>query len=172
MRSAYSFQIAENSLSGMGIEQHHDADTSLSVSPSESGTDAETERESLALEDVDVLPSLGAAEIQRLLEFYNEEVVSVNPFIDIDELSRKVKSVLESPEENTLKEIQAIKFAVATAVAIEAQGQNNVSKRLIDEVEPVICRISGEAFIDLQELQLMIMLVRIFTPKTFLTNTC
>ncbi|GKU04514.1 transcription factor [Fusarium langsethiae] len=158
MRSAYSFQIAENSLSGMGIERRPDTAMSLSASSSSSAPDVESERGSLPLKDVDVLPSLGAVEIQRLLELYREEVVTVYPFIEIDELSRNVRSVLESPEENTLKEIQAIKLAVGTALAIEAQGQNNLSKRLIDDVEPVICSVSGEAFIDIQELQLMMML--------------
>ncbi|OBS28350.1 hypothetical protein FPOA_02289 [Fusarium poae] len=158
MRSAYSFQIAENSLSGMGIERRPDTAMSMSASPSDSVPDVSSERGSLPLRDVDVLPSLGAVEIQRLLELYLEEVATVYPFIEMESLSRNVTSVLESPEENTLKEIQAIKLAVGTALAIEAQGQNNLSKKLIDDVEPVICRISGEAFIDIQELQLMMML--------------
>uniref|UniRef100_A0A098D6I6 Xylanolytic transcriptional activator regulatory domain-containing protein n=1 Tax=Gibberella zeae (strain ATCC MYA-4620 / CBS 123657 / FGSC 9075 / NRRL 31084 / PH-1) TaxID=229533 RepID=A0A098D6I6_GIBZE len=158
MRSAYSFQIAENSLSGMGIERRPGTAASLSVSPSESMPDVECERGSLPPRDIDVLPSLGAVEIQRLLELYREEIVTVYPFLEVDDLSRIVTSVLESPEENTLKEIQAIKLVVATALAVEAHGQNNLSKRLIDEVEPVICSVSGEAFIDILELQLMIML--------------
>ncbi|CAG1965698.1 unnamed protein product [Fusarium graminearum] len=158
MRSAYSFQIAENSLSGMGIERRPGTAASLSVSPSDSMPDVECERGSLPPRDIDVLPSLGAVEIQRLLELYREEIVTVYPFLEVDDLSRIVTSVLESPEENTLKEIQAIKLVVATALAVEAHGQNNLSKRLIDEVEPVICSVSGEAFIDILELQLMIML--------------
>ncbi|EYB31082.1 hypothetical protein FG05_15962 [Fusarium graminearum] len=160
MRSAYSFQIAENSLSGMGIERRPGTAASLSVSPSDSMPDVECERGSLPPRDIDVLPSLGAVEIQRLLELYREEIVTVYPFLEVDDLSRIVTSVLESPEENTLKEIQAIKLVVATALAVEAHGQNNLSKRLIDEVEPVICSVSGEAFIDILELQLMIMLVK------------
>ncbi|PTD13435.1 hypothetical protein HYE67_010117 [Fusarium culmorum] len=158
MRSAYSFQIAENSLSGMGIERRPGTAASLSASPSESIPDVGSERGSLPPRDIDVLPSLGAVEIQRLLELYREEIVTVYPFLEVDDLSRIVTSVLESPEENTLKEIQAIKLVVATALAVEAHGQNNLSKRLIDEVEPVICSVSGEAFIDILELQLMVML--------------
>ncbi|UZP35042.1 hypothetical protein NXS19_002858 [Fusarium pseudograminearum] len=158
MRSAYSFQIAENSLSGMGIERRPSTAASLSASPSESIPDVRSERRSLPPRDIDVLPSLGAVETQRLLELYREEVVTVYPFLEVDDLSRTVTSVLESPEENTLKEIQAVKLVVATALAVEAHGQNNLSKRLIDEVEPVICSVSGEAFIDILELQLMIML--------------
>lgn len=143
----------------MGIERRPGTAASLSVSPSESMPDVECERGSLPPRDIDVLPSLGAVEIQRLLELYREEIVTVYPFLEVDDLSRIVTSVLESPEENTLKEIQAIKLVVATALAVEAHGQNNLSKRLIDEVEPVICSVSGEAFIDILELQLMIMLV-------------
>ncbi|KAL6921136.1 hypothetical protein FSST1_005162 [Fusarium sambucinum] len=158
MRSAYSFQIAENSLSGMGIERRPGTAMSLSASPSDSAPDIESERGSFPLRDADVLSNLGAGEIMRLLELYREEVATVYPFIEMESLSRNVTSVLESPEENTLKEIQAIKLAVGTALAIEAQGQNNLSKRLVDEVEPVICSVSGEAFIDIQELQLMMML--------------
>ncbi|KIL85316.1 hypothetical protein FAVG1_11271 [Fusarium avenaceum] len=158
-RSAFSFQIAENSLSGMGIEQRHaTATTTPAMSPAADGPLVETPRASPGLDDTDVLMTLDAGEIQRLLEVFNEEVQSVYPFVDVAQLSEKVVSVIESPEENTLKDVQAIKLAVATAVVVEAQGPTNVSKRLLDDVEPVICRISGEAFIDLQELQLMIML--------------
>lgn len=144
----------------MGIEQRHaTATTTPAMSPAADGPLAETPRVSPGLEDTDVLMTLGAGEIQRLLEVFNEEVQSVYPFVDVAQLSEKVVSVIESPEENTLKDVQAIKLAVATAVVVEAQGPTNISKRLLDDVEPVICRISGEAFIDLQELQLMIMLV-------------
>ncbi|TVY77975.1 putative transcriptional regulatory protein [Fusarium oxysporum f. sp. cubense] len=157
-RSAYSFQIAENSLTGMGIEPNATGTSTPAESPSETEAVVESERLSPGIEDVEILPSLGITEVQRLLDVYNEEIQSVYPFIDVNELSGKAVSVFQTPMENTLKDVQAIKLAVATSVAIEAQGLNNISKRLIDDVEPVICRVSGEAFIDLQELQLMIML--------------
>jgi hypothetical protein len=145
----------------MGIGQRHataTATTTPAMSPAADGPVVSTPPVS-GLEDIDVLMTLGAEEIRRLLEVFNEEVRSIYPFIDIAQLSEKVVSVIESPAENTLKDVQAIKLAVATAVVIEAQGPTNISKKLLDDVEPVICRISGEAFIDLQELQLMIMLV-------------
>ena len=138
------------------------------MSPTESGPVIESPRQSPALKDVDVLSTLGVTEIQRLLEIFDEEVQSIYPFIDVKELSDKVPSILQSSSPcepqtgNNLKDVQMVKLAVASSVAIEAQGQNNISKRLIDEVEPVICRVSGKAFIDLQELQLMIMLVSRF----------
>ncbi|KAM0217659.1 hypothetical protein ACHAQI_001709 [Fusarium lateritium] len=158
-RSAFSFQIAENSLSGMGIGRRNaTATTTPAMSPAADGPVDSLPRDSPGLEDVDVLMSLGAEEIRRLLEVFKEEVQSIYPFIEITQLSEKVVSVIESPAENTLKDVQAIKLAVATAVVVEAQGPTNISKKLLDDVEPVICRISGEAFIDLQELQLMIML--------------
>jgi hypothetical protein len=158
-RSAYSFQIAENSLTGMGIEPNATGASTPAESPSETEPVVESEHLSPGVEDVEVLASLGIAEVQRLLDVYNEEIQSVYPFIDVNELSTKAVSVFQTPGENTLKDVQAIKLAVASSVAIEAQGLNNISKKLIDEVEPVICRVSGEAFIDIQELQLMIMLV-------------
>ncbi|KAF5696159.1 hypothetical protein FGLOB1_13731 [Fusarium globosum] len=157
-RSAYSFQIAENSLTGMGIEPNATGTSTPAESPSETEPVVESEHLSPGIEDVETLASLGIAEVQRLLDIYNEEIQSVYPFIDVNELSTKAVSVFQTPQENTLKDLQAIKLAVATSVAIEAQGLNNISKRLIDDVEPVICSVSGEAFIDLQELQLMIML--------------
>ncbi|SCV58280.1 uncharacterized protein FFB14_15539 [Fusarium fujikuroi] len=157
-RSAYSFQIAENSLTGMGIEPNATGTSTPAESPSETEPVVESEHLSPGIEDVETLASLGIAEVQRLLDVYNEEIQSVYPFIDVNELSTKAVSVFQTPQENTLKDVQAIKLAVATSVAIEAQGLNNISKRLIDDVEPVICSVSGEAFIDLQELQLMIML--------------
>ncbi|KAF9765171.1 hypothetical protein IL306_002592 [Fusarium sp. DS 682] len=168
-RSAYSFQIAENSLTGMGIEHNATGTSTPAESPSETEPVVESEHLSPGIEDIEILSSLGIAEVQRLLDVYNEEIQSVYPFIDVNELSTKAVSVVQAPTESTLKDVQAIKLAVATSVAIEAQGLNNISKRLIDDVEPVICRVSGEAFIDLQELQLMIMLVS--PPFTISTIT-
>jgi hypothetical protein len=146
----------------MGIEPNATGTSTPAESPSETEPVVESERLSPGIEDVEILPSLGITEVQRMLDVYNEEIQSVYPFIDVNELSGKAVSVFQTPMENTLKDVQAIKLAVATSVAIEAQGLNNISKRLIDDVEPVICRVSGEAFIDLQELQLMIMLVSPF----------
>ncbi|KAF5664275.1 hypothetical protein FHETE_7157 [Fusarium heterosporum] len=157
-RSAYSFQIAENSLSGMGIEQNATQTSTPAMSPTASIHITESPRQSPDSENIDVLVTLGVAEIKRLLDVFDDEIRSLYPFIDIAPLSDKVFSVIQTPEENTLKDVQAIKLAVATSIVIEAQGPSTTSKRLVDDVEPVICAISGEAFIDLQELQLMIIL--------------
>ncbi|KAF5668238.1 hypothetical protein FDENT_11854 [Fusarium denticulatum] len=132
-RSAYSFQIAENSLTGMGIEPNATGASTPAESPSETEPVVESEHLSPGVEDVEVLASLGIAEVQRLLDVYNEEIQSVYPFIDVNELSTKAVSVFQTPGENTLKDVQAIKLAVATSVVIEAQGLNNISKKLIDE---------------------------------------
>jgi hypothetical protein len=155
----------------MGIEPNATGTSTPAESPSETEPVVESEHLSPGIEDVEILPSLGIGEVQRLLGVYNEEIQSVYPFIDVNELSGKAVSVFQTPMENTLKDVQAIKLAVATSVAIEAQGLNNISKRLIDDVEPVICRVSGEAFIDLQELQLMIMLVSLFPTVSLLLLT-
>ncbi|KAF5510903.1 putative transcriptional regulatory protein [Colletotrichum siamense] len=56
------------------------------------------------------------------------------------------------------KDVQLAKVAIAISIVMEAQGQNPISTKLIDSVEPVVCRVSGEAFIDLKELQIMTML--------------
>lgn len=155
----------------MGIEPNATGTSTPAESPSETEPVVESEHLSPGIEDVETLASLGIAEVQRLLDVYNEEIQSIYPFIDVNELSTKAVSVFQTPQENTLKDVQAIKLAVATSVAIEAQGLNNISKRLIDDVEPVICSVSGEAFIDLQELQLMIMLVRTSPPYNLSTLT-
>lgn len=115
-------------------------------------------------------------EILRLLDVYSEEMESVYPFTNIKDVSVNLPHILyyarhlqnppadlNVPEEERPKieekDVQLAKVAIAISIVMEAQGQNPISTKLIDSVEPIVCRVSGEAFIDLKELQIMTMLV-------------
>jgi hypothetical protein len=125
----------------------------------------------------DCLLSFELDELLRLLDVYEEEIESVYPFTNIKEFSLRLPCILNyvrncgnSPSDEPprtepqtsqieLKDVQLVKLAIATAIIIEARGSNALSKKLVDSVESVVCRVSGEAKIDLKEVQIMTMLV-------------
>lgn len=115
-------------------------------------------------------------EIQRLLDVYEEEVESVYPFTNIKEFSLRMPDIIEyvrnvgdtPPDPDNpvdpqtqieLKDVQIVKVALATSIVMEAKGSNALSRKLVDSVESVVCRVSGEAKIDLKEVQIMTILV-------------
>lgn len=140
-------------------------------------SEKEFEKPELCISETNSLLGFELGDVMRLLDNYCDEVESVYPFTQISEISAKAPYILEQarrtqhpaiPSPTPLngpwpdiesKDVHILKLALAVAIALEAGGQTSVSKRLLDEVEPVICRVSGEAEIDLKELQIMTMLV-------------
>ncbi|GJC87568.1 putative transcriptional regulatory protein YJL206C [Colletotrichum liriopes] len=176
-RSAYSLRIAESSLSRVHIHTRDASPTSRSASPVASArapSDVADHRASSAQRDLDPLLTLEFDEVLRLVDVYQEEVESVYPFTNMKDISTNLDNILDyarrpqNPSANSrvpedgpkieLKDVQIVKVAIATSIVMEAQGQNAISTKLVDAVEPVVCRVSGEAFIDLKELQIMTML--------------
>ncbi|KAK1961088.1 fungal-specific transcription factor domain-containing protein [Colletotrichum sublineola] len=174
-RSAYSLRIAESSLSRVPVQARDASPTSRSASPAASArapsevADRHPSPSSAQKESPSPLLTLGFDEVVRLLDVYKEEIESVYPFTDIKDVLVNLAYILdyagnprnppaEDRPEIELKDVQIVKVAIATSIVMEAQGQNAISTKLIDEVEPVVCCISGDAFIDLKELQIMTML--------------
>ncbi|KAK1994612.1 fungal-specific transcription factor domain-containing protein [Colletotrichum falcatum] len=185
-RSAYSLRIAESSLSRVPVQARDASPASRSASPAASarapseGADRRASTSAAAAgaaaaaaaqngPDSDPLLTLGFAEVVRLLDVYQEEIESVYPFTDIKDVLANLARILDyardplrpSAEDGPaieLKDVQIAKVAIATSIVMDAQGQNAISTKLIDAVEPVVCRVSGDAFIDLKELQIMTML--------------
>ncbi|KAF9876392.1 fungal specific transcription factor [Colletotrichum karsti] len=185
-RSAFSLRIAETSLTRMRIQTGDEEPASRSASPAASpqrassvasSSDDHGSSSSGRRKNLDCLLTLDFDEVVRLLDVYAEEVESVYPFTNIKDVSASLPRILYfarhgqnpppadgpgvPPEERTKieeKDVQIAKVAVAISIVMEAQGQNAISTKLIDAVEPVVCRVSGEAFIDLKELQIMTML--------------
>ncbi|KAI8182967.1 hypothetical protein KHU50_002251 [Colletotrichum sp. SAR 10_65] len=177
-RSAFSLRIAETSLTRMRIQTGDEEPTSRSASPAASQRAPSViseDQTASSHKDLDCLLTLEFDEILRLLDVYSEEMESVYPFTNIKDVSANLPHILyyarhlqnppadpNVPEEERPKieekDVQLAKVAIAISIVMEAQGQNPISTKLIDSVEPVVCRVSGEAFIDLKELQIMTML--------------
>lgn len=170
-RSAFSFRIAETSLFRMGVA----ADLAPPLCDSASGSPRQPSLEfdpSLApiCSHPDPLLSYSLHEILRLLDVFQEEVDSVYPFLQIDELAANTHRFLKSvrhPEADTSlprirqareKDVQNIKVAIATAIVIEAHGRNDQSTALVDSVESRSSMIS-RVNVDLKEVQRATMLV-------------
>ncbi|KAK1979902.1 fungal-specific transcription factor domain-containing protein [Colletotrichum cereale] len=171
-RSAYSLRIAESSLSRVHVPARDASPTSRSASPAASArapSEVADRRASSAQRYLDPLLTLEFGEVVRLLDVYQEEIESVYPFTDMKDILANLEHILDyardphspSAEDRPkieLKDVQIVKVAIATSIVMDAQGQNATSTKLVDAVEPVVCRVSGEAFIDLKELQITTML--------------
>ncbi|OLN86246.1 putative transcriptional regulatory protein C530.05-like protein 7 [Colletotrichum chlorophyti] len=179
-RSAYSLRIAESSLSLVPVQERDASPASRSASPVASARAASEALDQQAAspgsqKDLDCLLTFEFDEILRLVDVYQEEVESVYPFTNMKDVSSNLQHILDyarnaqnpRPDPGVsgqdrpkieLKDVQLVKVAIATSIVMEAQGRNAISTKLIDDVEPVVCRVSGDAFIDLKELQIMTML--------------
>lgn len=174
--SAFSFRIAETSLSRMGVAADPQPPPSGRESALGSPRQATPELDqSLGLatlpsySDSDPLLSFSSQEILRLLDVFQEEVDSVYPFLQINELAANTHQILtwlRNPAENTLharvkeareKDAQILKVAIATAIVIEAHGRNDQSTMLVDSV---VCRTNmiSRVNVDLKEVQTATML--------------
>ncbi|KAF2175136.1 fungal-specific transcription factor domain-containing protein [Zopfia rhizophila CBS 207.26] len=177
-RSAFSFNIAETSLTRMGIP----TDTPLAMS--EGGSMAGSPRDPTPELDSrpgpsrlepDCLLSFSGDEVIRLLDVFQEEVASVHPFINTKEIVINVPHILEyarNPQPSPAvprslgegspkigkKDVHIVKIAIATGIILEAHGKNELSTTLVESVEPDVCRISSDTEVELKDLQIMTML--------------
>ncbi|TWU77411.1 hypothetical protein ED733_006415 [Metarhizium rileyi] len=163
-RPSYGLVIAERSLTRMGIP--------ASPSPSPSGAPSPVEREQAEATDVGFWEECSPDEMARLLAVFEEEVESVYPFINILELASQSEQILrvirnpasldETPRDVhepplTATDIKLAKLAVATGIAIEAHGKNELCAAIAESVEATTARISRTE-VDLKGIQLLIML--------------
>lgn len=177
-RSTFSLRIAETSLTRMGIQTGETPESrSASPAPSENPSPEDSAQQAgpSQKQESDCLLNFELDEIQRLLDVYEEEVESVYPFTNIKEFSLRMPDILDyvrnvgdtPPDPDNpldpqtqieLKDVQIVKVALATSIVMEAKGSNALSRKLVDSVESVVCRVSGEAKIDLKEVQIMTIL--------------
>lgn len=175
MRSAYSLKIAKASLSQMSFNSDDISPVAIPFeSPSSAMETVDGSSYTPGSDGADVLLSLDVSELCRLLEVYEEEVQSEFPFIDMKKYSGRIDHILNHVRSGPVKPgarpgrtpiiqpkyAQIVKVAAATSLVIEAQGPIELSRRLIDDVEPGVSRVSGEAVTDLEEIQISTMLVR------------
>ncbi|KAG8411021.1 hypothetical protein J3459_022531 [Metarhizium acridum] len=163
-RPSYGLVIAERSLTRMGIP--------ASPSPSPSGAPSPAEPEQAEATDAEFWAECSPEEMARLLAVFEEEVESVYPFINILELAARSEQILrvirdpslldEAPRDVhepplTVTDVRLAKLAVATGIAIEAHGKNDLCAAIAESVVAMAARISRTE-VDLKGVQLLIML--------------
>ena len=175
-RSAFSFIIGERSLTRMGIPTFGSPPPTSTGCQSPATTTvlpAAREMPRTTTTEADFWERCNANELIRLLAVFQEEVESVYPFIEIEKLAGKAHHVLafieamltgngkgESKGEVSMKDIEIVKVAVATAIVVEAHGKTELSTAMVESVERNVVRISRPE-VSIKEIQLMTMLVRL-----------
>ena len=152
--SAFSFGVAKSSLRSMGmdadVENVDDGMRSDLTTPS--NTPRPFER---ALNPIDTMSFISITEANRLIDVYEEEVGTLYPFLNVEELklhinrhytfalpvsNQSVSVSRSSEEEKTLEayDLHLIRMAMAIASVIEGCGHSDLSTRLVDEVQSFI----------------------------------
>ncbi|PSN71389.1 hypothetical protein BS50DRAFT_282037 [Corynespora cassiicola Philippines] len=164
-RPAFSLNIAETSLNNLGIRTDTPRGDTASTTTSSRESSPEFRSQPSPRTSFDCLLDIPGDEIFRLLNIYYVEVVSVHPFIDVQNLQATAPEILRgisnnsgSNQESQNKDVHILKLAIATALLHEVQGRNDTSSKLMQSVEPNACRISNSSEVELKDLQIMTML--------------
>lgn len=173
-RAAFSLNIVESSLNRMGIPS--DVQDPGNHSSSSSSRDASPEpttilAQNLLRSGVEGLQGISDSEVLRLLGIYQEEVACVHPIIETKDLiadAPHIMNLVRHPQQPAglqrlgRKDVHILRLAVATAITHEIHGKNDLSDRLVFEVEQDVGRISSETEVELKDIQIMGMLVSLF----------
>lgn len=173
-RAAFSLNIVESSLNKMGIPGgvQELAGQSSSASSREGTPEPTPIAQQLLRSGVEGLQGMSNDEVIRLLGIYQEEVACVHPIIETKDLIAHAPHILEivrHPEQPgglhrlSRKDTHILRLAVATAITHEIHGKNDLSDRLLFEVEQDVGRISSETEVELKDIQIMGMLVSTWT---------
>ena len=169
-RAAFSLNIVESSLNKMGIPS--DVQDPAGQTSSASSRDVSPEpttalAQNLLRSGVEGLQGISNGDIARLLGIYQEEVACVHPIIETKDLIANAPQIMEivrNPHQPSglqklgRKDIHILRLAVATAITHEIHGKNELSDRLVFEVEQDVGRISSETEVELKDIQIMGML--------------
>ena len=170
-RAAFSLNIVESSLNKLGIP--YDVQDPAGQTSSASSRDASPEpttalAQNLLRSGVEGLQGISNDDVARLLGIYQEEVACVHPIIETKDLianAPQIMDIVRNPNQPTglqklgRKDIHILRLAVATAITHEIHGKNELSDRLVFEVEQDVGRISSETEVELKDIQIMGMLV-------------
>ncbi|KAH7021489.1 uncharacterized protein B0I36DRAFT_388179 [Microdochium trichocladiopsis] len=167
-RSAYSFQAGGQALSRLGIPALDTAPVSGQQTPS-----ATPPQQPDAAPDELFWTRCDRAEFERHIAVFQEEVESVYPCVESEELIRKAGDILEfargaddagyaaadpsSRHHVSTKEVHLATLAVATAIVLEGHGKTTTSSSLVKPVERSVLNIL-EPSRELKDLQLLSLL--------------
>lgn len=165
-RSAFSFNIAETSLSKMNLP----AEEALSDNIPSNTSSRDATPEVIGRTDTgEVLANYSLAEVIRFLNIYQEEIACVHPIIEtkiLIENASKILDVVKPKNLETLrpdgigcKDVHILKIAIATSLIHEHHGKNETSDRLVESVERDVGVISLASEVELKDIQIMGMLV-------------
>ena len=153
--SAYDFDVANNSLQSMGINQpgYGTEDTHPGQDAAMANT-APPHINNIPQQSVnpvrDPLLSLSQDEVMRLCKVYDEEIVISAPMLDMDEIIKKAKTLftfmdsmrrvgflqksVEQGESFADDETLILKMILATALTVENGGQSETGRALFENV--------------------------------------
>ncbi|KAH9872307.1 hypothetical protein IAQ61_005142 [Plenodomus lingam] len=169
--SAFSFNVAETSLTRMGIAPRESLSTNSSSveSSREPSTEPSNEIRPLSIcSDRDLMTSISVEETIRLLGIYEDEIACVHPIIEMEALVSKVPQILDfiKNPHRPIKESQnfdprdahVLRLAIATALICETFGKNEVSDRLVASVKADVGTMANSLELVFKDVQIMSML--------------
>lgn len=180
-QSAFSLDVAKTSLSQMGIppDTVDPASELQSLAPSPRDLSPEPHLHPITAPDSpsvteDPLLTIPLSELFRLITIFHEEIESLYPFIDSDELmavartkteklAMHISSTSSEPRPNSYpsddRDVDILKIAVAIAVVIEARGKNTLSSKLVDSTDKKAAQVTRSLDVDLRDLQWLTLMV-------------
>ncbi|PVH71918.1 fungal-specific transcription factor [Cadophora sp. DSE1049] len=176
-KPAFSLGIARTSLGQMGIATELPP---LPSTPESLAASADLPTPKLKLSaagsdlEKDCLLSISMEEVVRLIGVFEDEVESLYPLLSCKEMAVNAHLIMnfaKDPSKSTaseagkfsrvnigIRDVQMLKMVISTAIVTEARCKNDLSTKMVDEVEEGVCKISGYSFLGLKELQLWAML--------------
>lgn len=174
-RAAFSFNVAETSITRMGIAapEHSFSGRSSAASTREPTPEPVDEAKiPSSVNEVDPLRSISDGEAIRLVGIYEDEIACVHPIIETKDLVAIVPRILDatindgrqysrsSSNYDDAKDAHVLRIVIATALICETYGKNELSDRFVEFVKQDVGKISNDNDLDLKDIQIMAMLVR------------
>lgn len=136
--------------------------------------------------DEDPLRGLGLKESLRLIQVYEDAVGIMYPCVDLNSLRTYVvqfyhtydpeidKMTIPTPAESDqdwfyARDVQVLKILLAIALLVESHGQSERAAKLADSVEDQFASRLKIAEVDMKEVLLLVLLVRI-SPRAHITT--
>ncbi|ORY63917.1 fungal-specific transcription factor domain-containing protein [Pseudomassariella vexata] len=169
-RPDFSLRMVKTALIQMGIS----TDATLATStPTSRASTPEPHESSHAGDGGDPLLSIPRREILRLIDVYQEGLLTVYPVIDVDTLTSKINWVFEAVHQGDGEAnlaamgsigqkdmciVKIVKIVLATSIVLEAQGKNELSQKLVDSIECGTWHLARESAVDLRDIQVLTIL--------------
>lgn len=176
--AGFSFGIADAALNDLGL--HSERNNERQDSPASNPPDSPRQPEKELSHSRDPLLALELSEIYRMLNFYKIEVTAMLPFINVDEMIRQTAEIytrLEKADHHRQPgsttddhRVELLKMIVATAYAVEQNGQSIKGHQLFQSVENGLSRSIKDMVVNLAHVQLFALTVSGRKKKSLTTD--